>query len=570
MYEDTLDRSDLLFRLKLYKDKVAAFESGEKYIRMKEECKKIREADLRYIHKLEKETERAHSEARRVRDIWYETCEDINREHEKEKAAIIKHFESIIKTKDSEIERLIRALLKADKKKEEDYLKLSECRQEMYEAKIQLEEEKEKNNALNARINKDYSNSSQSSSMNPNHKTIHNSREKTGKKPGGQKGHEHHGRKDQKATEVVKIPAPDKYANDPKYKSTGRMIRKKLVIARLVTEVIEYQAEEFRNQKTGQRVHGEFPAGVADDINYDGSVKALAYMINNDLYTSVDKTRVFLKTVSHGKIDISNGFINGLSKKFSELTEEEREVIFMELMASDVLHSDFTFGRVNGKQGAVMINVNEAGKVLYQGRAKKGEEGIKGSPLEYYDGTLVSDHEAAIIKHGKRHQECLAHVERYARGSEENEPGKTWGRKMIHWIKENVKWWNEVREGEKKYSIKEVEQRIKELKEIISLAESEYEYEAPSDYYPDGYNTFKRIKEDFEDYVLFLRDITVPPTNNIAERMGRKFKRKAHQVMSFRNMSGLGYFCDGLSIIESIKGSEKNLFDEITNRFNHA
>lgn len=570
MYEDALDRSDLLFKLKLYKDKVAAFESGEKYIRMEKESKRIHEADLRYIHKLEKETEQAHAETRRVRDIWYETCEDINREHEKEKAAIRKHYEGIVKIKDKEIERLNRELLKADKKNAEDHSKLSECRQEMYDAKIQLEEEKEKNNALNARLNKDYSNSSKSSSMNPNHKTIQNSRERTGKKPGGQKGHEHHGRKNQKATKVVKIQAPDKYVNDPKYKPTGRTVSKKLIIVRLVTEVIEYQAEEFRDQETGQRVHGEFPAGVVDDINYDGSVKALAYMINNDLYTSVDKTRVFLKTVSHGKIDISNGFINGLSKKFSELTAEERESIFTELMVSDVLHSDFTFGRVNGKQGAVMINVNEAGKVLYQGRTKKGDEGIKGSPLEYYGGTLVSDHEAAIIKHGKRHQECLAHVERYARGSEENEPGKTWGRKLINWIKENVKWWNEVTDGTKKYSSKEAEKRIKDLKEIVLLAESEYEYEPPSDYYPDGYNTFKRIKEDFEDYVLFLKDTSVPPTNNIAERMGRKFKRKAHQVMAFRNMSGLGYFCDGLSIIESIKGTDKNLFDEITNRFNHA
>lgn len=182
----------------------------------------------------------------------------------------------------------------------------------------------------------------------------------------------------------------------------------------------------------------------------------------------------------------------------------------------------------------------------------------------------MSDHEAAIIKHGKRHQECLAHVERYARGSEENEPGKTWGRKLINWIKKNVKWWNEVTDGTKKYSSKEAEKRIKDLKEIVLLAESEYEYELPSDYYPDGYNTFKRIKEDFEDYVLFLKDTSVPPTNNIAERMGRKFKRKAHQVMAFRNMSGLGYFCDRLSIIESIKGADKNLFDEITNRFNHA
>ena len=107
------------------------------------------------------------------------------------------------------------------------------------------------------------------------------------------------------------------------------------------------------------------------------------------------------------------------------------------------------------------------------------------------------------------------------------------------------------------------------IKKLFSQENRCYEYEPPSDYYLDGYNTFKRIKDDFEDYVLFLRDITVPPTNNIAERMGRKFKRKAHQVMSFRSMSGLEYFCDGLSIMESIKGTENNLFDEIVNRFNH-
>ena len=46
-----------------------------------------------------------------------------------------------------------------------------------------------------------------------------------------------------------------------------------------------------------------------------------------------------------------------------------------------------------------------------------------------------------------------------------------------------------------------------------------------------------------EANVLFLLDPSVPPTNNLAERMGRKFKRKAHQVMSFRSQSGVDYFC---------------------------
>ena len=90
-------------------------------------------------------------------------------------------------------------------------------------------------------------------------------------------------------------------------------------------------------------------------------------------------------------------------------------------MTEEVLHSDFTFGRTGGKPSAVIITTNSNGKVLYQGRTKKGDDGVKGSPVEYYSGTLVSDHEAALIKHGERHQECLGHVKRYAKAEAEND-----------------------------------------------------------------------------------------------------------------------------------------------------
>ena len=123
MYEDTLDRSDLLFKLKLLKDKVAAFETGEKYIRMKNEFKIVRESDLRYIRSLELEIEQLHSEIHRVRDIWYDTCEDIYKEHEKEINALKKDYERVLKDKDREIASLRKELLKADIRNENNHSK---------------------------------------------------------------------------------------------------------------------------------------------------------------------------------------------------------------------------------------------------------------------------------------------------------------------------------------------------------------------------------------------------------------------------------------------------------------
>ena len=568
MVESVWDRQELLFNLKILKDRVEAFESGEKYVQMQELHRIARAGDFRTIKRLEQELARERAEKVHVRELWYATCLDIQGECDKKLKQKDKECQRKLEEKDRLILQLQKDLQKERELREAEHEKYLKQVKEAYEAKTQLEEEKEKSLELLARINKDYSNSSKSSSMSPNHDTIHNSREKSGRAPGGQPGHIHHGRKRQEPTEIHEIMPPDEYLEDPVYRPTGRIIRKQMIKVHVVTEVIEYWTYEFRNENTGQRVHADFPPGFIDDVNYDGTVKALAYMVNNDLYTSIDKTRIFLKDISKGKIDISTGFICNLSKQFSDCTKEEREEIFNELLVADVLHTDFTFGRSCGKQSAVIITATDDGKVLYQGRAQKGDEGVKGSPVEHYNGTLVSDHEAALVKHGSRHQECLAHVKRYAKGEAENEPEKTWGKKMDTWIKESVGYWHEVNDGFREYNKAEADMYIAQFMEIIKTARDEYEYEPPSKYYREGYNTFKRMEETPADYVLFLRDPCVSPTNNVAERYGRKYKRKAHQVMSFRSQEGSNLFCDGLTITESIKAQDGNLFEEIANRFN--
>ena len=566
MHENVWDRQELLFRIKLLKDRVEAFENGDQYVRMKKMHQIAREGDFETIKQLKRELSRERNEKTHVRELWYNTCLGIQRECEKKLQKKDKECEKKLAEKDKLILSLQKELQNEQQKCEEYHDKYLKQVREAYEAKTELEEEKGKNRELVSRINKDYSNSSKSSSMSPNHATIHNSREKTGRRPGGQPGHIHYGRKRQKPTETHEIPVPEKYLNDPDYHPTGRIIRKQLIKVCVNTEVIEYWTYEFRNSVTGQREHADFPPGYVDDVNYDGTVKAFAYLLNNDLYTSIDKTRVFLRDISKRKIDISTGFICNLSKQFSECTQEERDRIFKELMTEEVLHADFTFGRTGGKQSAVIITTGN-GKVLYQGRTKKGAEGVKGPPVEYYSGTLVSDHEAALIKHGERHQECLGHVKRYAKAEAENEPENTWGTKLDAWISDSVGYWHEVNSGLKEYDKAVADKYIEQFMDILQTAKEEYENEPPSKYYRDGYNTYKRMEEKPDDYILFLRDPRVPPTNNVAERAARKYKRKAHQVMSFRSQEGSNRFCDGLTITETIKAQGGNLFEEVAGRF---
>lgn len=555
--EDVISRSDLLFRIKILKDKVRSYETGDKYLRMKEQHKKAREADGRTIKRLERELSESRRETIHVRDLWYATCVDVIAECDRK-----------IMEKDRRIADLEKKLAESEARREKERGEKISRIQELYQARTELEEEKEKKLALEARLNKDHTNSSRPSSADPNHKSIPNGRETTDRKPGGQSGHEHHPRKRQEPTETVEIPVPEEYLDTDRYKPTGKTIRKQVIIAHITTEVIEYCTPEFRNVRTGQRVHAAFPDGVKDDVNYDGTVKALAYMLNNECNVSIDKTRKFLDEASRGKISISNGMICNLSRQFSGKTKEERDAIFQELLESPAMHADFTFGRVNGKQGAVIITATPDGTVLYQARDKKGDQGVKGSPLEHYEGTVISDHESAIIKHGKRHQECLAHISRYMQGSIENEPGRKWSTEMLAWIKKSIHYWKQIKKKEKEHDPAEAMKLIAEYDRIIEKAKDEYEYEPPGKYYREGYNTYKRMYEEREKYVLFLLDPTIPPTNNLAERSGRRYKRKSSQVMAFRSEKWRGYYCDGLSVMESMKSKNINLFEGISERFN--
>ena len=549
------DIATLQYRLKNMTQRVKEFESGEKYVKMREEFKSVFGEQNQTIKKLEKELAKAHAETVTVRKIWSEAMDEREAEYQKETAALQR-----------ENAKLTERIWEAEGQRDAALDKLRDKNHELYEVKAALYEAEQKIAGLTARINKDYTNSSKSSSQSPDHKAIPNGREKSGKKPGGQKGHIHHGRKRMEPTAVIAIPAPSVYTDDPNFKETGNTIRKQLIKLRVGVEVIEYNTPEFRNQTTGQRVHAAFPEGLKDEVTYDGTVKAFAYLLNNECYVGIGKTQNFIKEVTGGELDLSAGLICSLSKQFSEKTKEERDEIFLKLFSAPVLHADFTFGRMNGSQTAVMICA-AGDTVLYQGRPKKGEEGVAGSPLEFYDGILVSDHEAALIKHGSKNQECMAHIKRYLINSIENEKDLTWNTLMKEWVKDAVTYWNEIQDGGE-----EVPEKAAGLDrrydEIMATAKSEYEYEPPSEYFKEGYNLYKRMAEEKERYTLFLHDPTVEPDNNLAERCARKFKRKAAQVMCFRSQNGVDWFCDGLSITQSIKAAGKNLYESVTKRFN--
>lgn len=205
---DAYDHISLICRLKATQTRNKELESGERYVKLKEFHKKECRAYEHKIQALQTEVADAHKETIRVRNYWFQVLEDM-----------LLEFEAIQKKADQELQAMEKRALVAEKQRDDALDKVKEFRLKFYETAAELEEEQGKNLKLHAQINRDYENSSIPSSKAIRRKKIANSREKTGRKPGGQPGHKGHGRKKQEPTQpVILLPPPKEVLEDRAFK----------------------------------------------------------------------------------------------------------------------------------------------------------------------------------------------------------------------------------------------------------------------------------------------------------------------------------------------------------------
>lgn len=548
MDRDFLYRTNLQYKVKSLEGKVAAFESGEIYRSMKEAFEQQLQTKDRENQDLKAELVVSRREIIKNRNNWMEVFDDLEKEY-------IKQIQ--------ELKRCLcvmeKRALKAEHERDNAYDKNTAKQRELYVALTELEEQKGINQKLQAQMNRDYENSSLPSSNQMICKKIRNSREKTGRAPGAQPGHKGHGRKRlEPTTAPLLIAAPKTIESDPTFYLTGKEIRKQVIDVKMVVTVTEYLAMEYRNRKTGARYHAPFPTGVINEVNYGSGIKALSFYLNNYCNVSIEKTKEFLSELTDGAASPSAGMINNLGSKLSAKTEKERRRIFASLLQSPVMYTDATVSRVNGEGKAVFVCANK-NEVLYFFKDSKGHAGVRGTPVEDYQNTLVHDQDVTYYNYGGAHQECLAHILRYLKDSMDNEPKLTWNKTMHEFLQKLIHDVKTERELEEEKCM----EYEAEYDRILETAYQEYEYEPPSEYYRDGYNLQKRLREYRDSHLFFLRPPEVDYTNNRSELYCRKYKRKQKQAVTFRSAKNAEYYCDGLGVIETGKLNGQRAYQTI-------
>ena len=550
--------TQLQYRCRHAEQRVAALESGAEYRKLQLGMKRQRRYYENLLKRKDQEITRLSRLVSSNREMWFQVYEDIQKE-----------YEDRLSKAERVIEKMKQRIREKDDKLSEQKKKISEKTDEVIAERAKLNDEKEKNQKLQAQVDQNFQNSSTPSSQDAFRGKVHNNRQKTDRNEGGQPGHSGHRRKTLAVTEEpVFIDAPDEIKNNPDfYEVSGpnAAVHKQVIGIRFDVKVTDYWAKIYRNKKTGTKYHAPFPEGVQLEVNYDDSVKALIFLLRNHLNVSIDKTCEFLEEMTDGLLRVSHGKVSGINEEFSRKTKTEQDAIFASLAAGKVMYADMTCVRHNGKIKNVVICSDKL-NIYYAFRDKKGHEGLKGTPVEYFLNTLVHDHDKTFYHYGSAHQECNVHHTRYLRGAAETEKLLKWHSEMLELLLEMDAEWK--KQG-RKLSQEQVNGFIQKYDAILDQAQKEYYDNPPSKYYRKGYNLYKEMREYKDSVLLFLSDPYVDFGNNEAERNARKIKRHTVMSGSFRgktNRSGEDY-CACMSVMQTDKRKGGKIYSKTREYF---
>ena len=444
---------------------------------------------------------------------------------------------------------------------------ISDQKKEIETLKSENQELKKENTALRTEnqklkdiINKNSSNSSKPPSSDGFVK-IQNSREKSGKKPGGQPGHKGHKPKlFENPNEIIDIKQK-KCSCGGHIRYDGKYTAKQIADVEIRADIKEYREHigicECCNKKTKNQ------APINDVITYGDNLKALCSMLTIEGCVSINRTQQMVSEFTSGIINLSEGTIAKWSCDLAVCVTPAVEKIKEKLLVSPVLNKDETGVRVGDKLHWFHVLGNKT-YTVYTSHKNRGNEADKEmNVLPAYSGVLVHDHLVGLYGFTCDHAECNAHILRYLKAVIEKKK-RIWAQDMIKLLLEAK---TAVESSDKPLHHATVGKFSRRYDKILERGRQEFLKSETPDYNGDDMKLLRRMKEYKKEHLRFATDKNVPFDNNQAERDLRMIKAKTKISGCFRATNGGEVFANIKSYTSTLRKNGLNIFDGIRDAF---
>ncbi len=431
----------------------------------------------------------------------------------------------------------------------------------------------EENEKLKNQNNKNSNNSSKPSStdnVTPKKKTganLYNYRIKTGKKHGGQIGHEPH---NLSKKEIEKLINEKKI----KVKTVIHKIKGNSKKAPLIKYKIELEINTYVEKhifKYDEKSKEKLPKEYYTDVTYGTSIKSLAIHLGCYNVIAYDRLSNFFEVISNNNLKISSGTLVNFVKEFGKKSEKTIKNLEENILNGITGYTDETGTKFNNKKLYVRNYSNEE-NVVYKIHEHKGHSSIKeDNILPLYCGGIMGDHDTTLYSYGTKNYECNIHLGRYLMELMENIPDTKWPFLMYELIFRMNNTRKIAKEFDlEKFSKEKIDEYEKEYDKILEIAKEENK-EIKSNFYRinKAKPLYNRLKKYKKNHLYFIKDFQVPFDDNLSERDLRIFKNKTKISGGFRSLEVAQYFANSLSVIKTSIKRNINPYDSICNIFNN-
>ena len=389
----------------------------------------------------------------------------------------------------------------------------------------------------------------------------YNSREKTGRRAGGQKGH--------KGTTFTKADVEGmirsgkcrhqvRAAGGPAEGAYITRYEVDMDIAPVVTEVRIYADENG---------HFAIPPEYRSDVVYGPFIKALAADLYSEGAMSNERIAAFLNAAGGGVLKLSAGSVYHFCKELSVKAQGSIAHLEEELLNQHVAATDATVVTVNGKQ-CYIRNFSMERAVVYRAMKDKTLSAMrKLAFLRKFTGILVHDHETALYHFGTGHGECNVHIIRYLRKNSED-TGNEWSGEMIKLLSRiNQERKEALTKGKQEFPDGTIKAYEEKYQELIGKGREENKKTKHKYARDDEKKLLNRMEKYMGNHLLFVHDFEVPFDDNMSERDLRKAKNRQKMAGGFRKESGQEMYCNILTIVETLKRRDMAVLENIKKLF---
>ena len=460
----------------------------------------------------------------------------------------IKESEKLRLDEKKDFEKIINDYLKENKRIEDELDKalkqIEEIRRDIDYYKGIIDKDK----------NTDATNSNFPTSQIPFKKKPVNSRTKSDRKKGGQKGHTlHRSAVHDVADEVIEVRV------------------KKAPAGAIAHKDADGNTDYYYTQEvsTSFKTHITETRYFIDDTAEE--LRAMVLYMNTKGAIVLDRLSEMLDVMSKGALKIRPSTIVNWAKEFGKLSKEETEKILEEIKNQPVVHADETSFSVMKKNSWIHVITALSGIWYTATQSRTDKETGPLARLSDYKGITVHDHLKSYYRLECDHAECNAHTDRYLKSGIDNEKSEEC-RELLELMHYALGRGEElIKEGKTRMPEEEYKAIEKQYLEIILNELEEHRKEHPELYLkqnkkfrPDYIPLFKRMCQYKEEHLRFLRDFNVPYTNNAVERGCRAVKKKKNISGYAESLDNVNDYCALLTIQETARMKNKNPLEEYT------